>query len=495
MQAAIAMVACSNDSGTAPAPTPQVRVYDFATNTVVRSADFPLAGGRREVNIDHNIAISVTSSEPDWCHVVAVNATKSRSLYAIEVDANQYTPRTATVLVSGVDTEYSHQITVSQDGTNIPAPEPIVPPESIGMTRTAMELASQMYAGINIGNTLEAPGGETSWGNPRINEQYIKGLKAMGFNAVRIPCAWDSHIIDRASNTIDPLWLHRVAEVVSYCLSNDMFAFVNVHWDGGWLEEHITDGYNAELDAKQHRIWSQIAEALNMFDERLLFAGCNEPGYQDQSGVGADALEALLAYEQTFINAVRATGGNNALRCLIVQGPWTNIDKTTTVYTMPTDWVEGRLFVEVHFYDPYQFCMMQNDEYWSNVFWYWGAPNHVDGSAHNANFGEEDYVASQFAKMKASYVDKGIPVIVGEYSTQIQTAENRSDKNEEFLTEVHKASRAYWNEVVTREAKNNGCVPFYWETGGEINRYDGSVRNQYAIDGIMRGALAGKYPY
>ena len=136
---------------------------------------------------------------------------------------------------------------------------------------------------------------------------------------------------------IDAAWLDRVSEVVGYCVANDMYAIVNIHWDGGWLEESITHGYSSEIDA-------------------------------------------ILKYEQTFIDAVRATGGNNASRCLIVQGPYTNIDKTVNDYTMPKDEVPDRLMVEVHFYDPYQFTMMNHDETWSNVFLYWGKDNHVSGS-------------------------------------------------------------------------------------------------------------------
>lgn len=357
----------------------------------------------------------------------------------------------------------------------------------VGMKSDAKTLASKMYAGINIGNTMEVPGGETGWGNPKVSKNYIDGLKAMGFNSVRIPCAWDSHIVNQSTHEIDAVWLDRVSEVVGYCVANDMYAIVNIHWDGGWLEESIIDGYKSEVDAKQKALWTQIATKLNVYDEHLLFAGCNEPGQQAQDKVDADAIDALLAYEQTFVDAVRATGGNNATRCLVVQGPYTNIDKTVKDYKMPTDKVPDRLMVEVHFYDPYQFSMMEKDADWGKVFWYWGAENHVNGSEHNATSSEESYVQEQFRKMKTNYVDKGIPVILGEYSVMKRTVNENQ--------EAHDKSRAYWNEVVTREAKNHGIVPFHWETGSEVNRNTGVVTDRYVIDGIMKGAKAGQYPY
>ena len=179
---------------------------------------------------------------------------------------------------------------------------------------------------------------------------------------------------------------------------------------------------------------------------------------------------------------------------------YTNIDKTVNDYTMPKDEVPDRLMVEVHFYDPYQFTMMNHDETWSNVFLYWGKDNHVSGSIHNATGYEEDYVKQQFQKMKTAYADKGIPVIVGEYSAMKRAKEDKIEGTSELAypdidQEMHNKSRSYWNEVVTREAKNHGCVPFYWETGGDMNRGTGTAKEAYAIEGIMKGAAAGQYPY
>ncbi|MCD8207883.1 MAG: cellulase family glycosylhydrolase, partial [Bacteroidales bacterium] len=128
------------------------------------------------------------------------------------------------------------------------------------MASDAKTLISKIYAGVNIGNTMEVPGGETGWGNPRVNKTYVDGLSTMGFNAVRIPCAWDSYIINDATYEIDPTWMERVSEVVGYCLDNDMYVIVNIHWDGGWLEDNIKQGYNESINAKQKALWTQIAD-------------------------------------------------------------------------------------------------------------------------------------------------------------------------------------------------------------------------------------------
>lgn len=425
-----------------------------------------------------NVSVNIDAAATSWIkQVIETRAAMQEKSLRFNISPNYGAERTGIITVTLG--ELSESITVTQAQNSLP---------DAGMESDAQTLATKIFAGINIGNTLEAPDGETAWGNPSVSKSYVDGLKALGFNAVRIPCAWNSHIIDQTTNEIDPAWLERVNEVVGYCVSNEMYAIVNIHWDGGWLENNVANGYDSQIDDKQRTLWTQIANKLNSYDEHLLFAGCNEPGSED---MGTAGLDALTRYEQTFIDAVRATGGNNALRCLIVQGPYTNIERTVNDYTLPTDNVSDRLMVEIHYYDPYQFCLMEADADWGKTFWYWGADNHVAGSEHNSTWGEETYVQEQFAKLKTAFVDRGIPVVMGEYSATKRTINENTADNQE----LHNQSRAYWNEVITREAKNHGCIPFYWETGTDVDRYTGAAKEAYAIEGIMKGASAGNYPY
>ena len=362
--------------------------------------------------------------------------------------------------------------------------------------RTAKEIASDMYAGINIGNTMECPGKEGAWSMP-VNETYVAALAAMGFNAVRIPCAWDSHASD---GVIDAAWLDRVDEVVGYVVGNGMYAILNIHWDGGWLENSLKyDGYLESVDSKQRAYWTQIAEKLNHYDQRVLFAAMNEPnvgdGKKDYEGKQTVAknvsIDAIMRYQKTMLDAVRSTGGNNLDRVLVMQVPETNIETGTEGYFhMPDDAVADRLMVEAHFYAPYNFNMMEKDESWGKYFWYWGKENHVEGSDRNSTWGEEDYVKAQFQMMKKHFIDKGIPGITGEYCV---CANRENDPGVD--KDKWKASARLWNKVVTEESKNAGMVPFFWETGGDINRADGSVIRSFQLDGVLEGASQGKYPF
>jgi endoglucanase len=134
-----------------------------------------------------------------------------------------------------------------------------LPPDSTEMSSNAWEIAAQMGLGWNIGNTLEATGGETAWGNPQVTKKLIDEVKKNGFNSIRIPCAWDQYTTSSKTVKIKESWFKRVQEVVDYCIENDMYVILNIHWDGGWLENNCTPDKQVENNAKQQALWEQIA--------------------------------------------------------------------------------------------------------------------------------------------------------------------------------------------------------------------------------------------
>ena len=354
---------------------------------------------------------------------------------------------------------------------------------------TAEQIASDMYAGVNIGNTMECPNGEGDWTMP-VNKDYVATIATLGFNAVRIPCAWDSHAAD---GVIDSAWLDRVDEVIGWVIESGMHVILNVHWDGGWIEvDPCLNGYDEAADAKFRSYWTQIAEKLNHYDQRLLFAALNEPQVDKTSDeTKKRSIDAIMKYEQTMLDAVRSTGGNNLDRVLVMPAPVTDIELATEGYfQMPKDVVPDRLMVEAHFYGPYNFNMMTKDEDWGKYAWYWGKQNFVEGSDRNSTWGDEAWIREQFQRMKTAFTDKGIPGITGEYSVcAIRDEDPGIDKNK-WRTSVR-----CWNKTVTEESKNAGLVPFYWETGQDICRIDGTVDRYYQLQGVLEGAALGKYPF
>ena len=346
---------------------------------------------------------------------------------------------------------------------------------------TAQQVASQIKVGWNIGNTLEAPCGETCWGNPMVSQQLINSVKAAGFNAVRIPCAWDSH---QTNGVIHASWLARVKQVVDYCVNNNMYAILNIHWDGGWLEEHPLYSHQNSVNAKQSSYWTQIANYFKNYNERLLFAGTNEVR-ADYNNPTSEHINVQQSYLQTFINAVRATGGNNSTRTLVVQTYNTNAWHGIDHFWLPSDPASNRLIVEIHNYDPFDFTLNPNSS-----CLYWGSPF---PSQSACNWAQEAYIDDYYSQVKAEWVDKGIPVIVGEFAANMRSSLPGSQRT------THIAAREYYINYVTKAAYQRGIKSFYWDIGtninaaGIFNRNTGGIIDQGILNAIMT-AVAGTPP-
>ena len=125
-----------------------------------------------------------------------------------------------------------------------------LPANATGMASTAAAIASRIKLGINIGNTLEAIGGETFWGNPMITQELVDKYKASGFDAIRLPCSWNQYS-DATTAKITDAWLNRVKDVVQYCINANLYVLLNIHWDGGWLENNVTPEKKDANVAKQ----------------------------------------------------------------------------------------------------------------------------------------------------------------------------------------------------------------------------------------------------
>ena len=344
---------------------------------------------------------------------------------------------------------------------------------------TAKQLASKMKVGWNLGNTLECPSGETGWGGAITTQRLIDSVKLAGFNTVRLPVAWFTHS-DTVKNVIQDAWLSRVREVINYCIKDSMYVVLNIHWDSGWLEKHINVADSARVNARQKAYWTQIANYFKYYGDHLLFASANEPDASNATG-----MAVLLSYHQTFVNAVRSTGGNNATRTLIVQGPQTNIDLSYSLMTkLPVDPTPDRIMVEVHYYTPPNFCILSEDATWGKMFYYWGKDNHsTTDVARNATWGEESDVEKYLNKMKTKYVDNGIPVIIGEYAAVKRTLSSPSDQA------LHLASYYYFNKYVTKSMISKGIIPYCWDINmGMFNRSTGKLLDPALRNAIMQGA-------
>ena len=357
------------------------------------------------------------------------------------------------------------------------------------------QIVEAMGPGWNLGNQLESVTDnvpeETNWGNPVITEKLIQSVKAAGFKSIRIPVSYFAKIDDDKDYTIDSKWLDRVQEVVNYCITNDLYAVINIHGDGyntidgGWL---LCNGKNqTEIKKKYKKVWKQIAERFKNYDEHLLFESMNEEFDGSYSEPNKEYYQNINDYNQIFVDTVRKTGDNNTKRWLIIPGWNTNIDYTAGDYgfKLPTDQYrnksidkeEQRIMISVHYYSPWDFCGGENC-----VITQWG--NEADDPSKTSTTCDETYMKNQLNLMKTTFADKGYPVFIGEYGSINKTS---YDSENEYY-------RAYFARKLCQLSRKNGCIPMYWDNGyngvhgfGLFDRTTCEITQPVIIDAIMEG--------
>lgn len=241
-------------------------------------------------------------------------------------------------------------------------------------------------------------------------------------------------------------------------MGNDLYAIINIHGDGyytvdkSWLL--CVDDNQDEIKEKYEKVWAQIADRFKDYDEHLIFESMNEEFDNTYGKPNAEGYKNINAYNQIFVDTVRKTGSNNEKRWLLLPGWNTNIEYTAGDYgfVIPEDKYctssENRIMISVHYYDPYNFTL---DENMTSAKTQWGkyAVENFD------NWGQEDYVDSTMKKLNDVFVSKGYPVVIGEMGVQ----------NKAHISDTFGGFRCYWTEYVVKAAKNNGCVPVYWDNG------------------------------
>ena len=347
----------------------------------------------------------------------------------------------------------------------------------------AQTWCKNVVMGWNLGNSLEAEGTETSWGNPATTADMIKSIKGEGFNAVRIPVRWGQHC-DMSTMTIDEKWLSRVKEIVDWCLAEDMYVIINTHHDL-WLEHYPTNAKKTELNEKLGKLWTNIATAFADYDGRLAFAGLNEVNAEGNWGLTPtqENYDVTNSFNQTFVDAVRATGGNNALRNLIVQSYRCNPTMGLTNLVVPTDPTPNRLSVEFHYYDPYSYCSGAAGSY--N---YWGIAFSDKGTV--TPDGNEKSLANFFLTIREKWWEQGLGVVIGEYgcSCHYTTADKATQE----------ANMQYYMKCLVSEARKNGFAAFVWDNNAYGNgsekfgifdrKNNMKVRTPFFLDGIKEGS-------
>lgn len=277
---------------------------------------------------------------------------------------------------------------------------------------SSSDMAKEMGLGLNLGNTMESfwsastkkytnsrmigsntpQDYERCWGAVVTTQEAIDGMYRAGFNHVRIPVYWGNMMLEDGTMTINEEYFNRVEEIINYCLNNKLYVVINIHHFDGHIITNFNQSETLEIMAV---LWTQIAERYKEYSDYLIFEGYNESlgEKREEDNYSQDEkYDYVNALNKVFVDSVRATGGNNARRMLIVSGYWTNIDLTTDPrYIIPTDIIDDRIMVSVHYPD--------NAYYWME------------------KIGGEDwlnYAIAQCDLLKEAFTDKGYTVYLGE---------------------------------------------------------------------------------
>jgi endoglucanase len=300
--------------------------------------------------------------------------------------------------------------------------------------RTAADVVKEMGQGWNLGNTLDAYGNtanpladETQWGNPKTTKALVDAVRKAGFTTMRVPVSWDDHMSGNA-RTIDPAWLDRVEEVLRYALDDGMTVIVNIHHNNGW--EAPTQANEAGAKDTLAKLWTQIATRLRGYDHHLVFEVMNEPrvapnGVDDWVGK-AEYYDVLNRLNAAALAAIRATGGNNARRLVMIPTYAAAPDAQLDALVLPAD---PMIALSSHAYRPWNFA---GDQKGTSVF---------------AGQAELDQL---FARLNTKFVAKGIPVVIGEWAS--------TDKG-------NAAERVQHAAYFVKGARGYGIPTVWWDNG------------------------------
>lgn len=314
-------------------------------------------------------------------------------------------------------------------------------PESEGLS-----FVKKLKLGWNLGNTLDAnkrtseeSASETAWGAPMTTEEMIKAIKNAGFNTLRLPVTWHTHMDENYK--ITEYWMGRVKEVVDYAYNNGMYVILNIHHDTDI--KYYYPSYDTLDNTKKYskEVWTQICETFKDYDERLIFESINEPrliGTSNEwwvdtnSDLGKEVIDCIMQVNQEFVDIVRASGGNNDKRYLMAPSYCASpAFACADSFSLPDDPAD-RIIASVHAYEPYDFAL--SDKMEASKF----DPERMGRLIDKVMDGLYD-----------KFTSKGIPVVIGEFGSR--------NKNEN--TESRIAHAGYY--VASARAAGISCV--WWD--------------------------------
>jgi endoglucanase len=314
-----------------------------------------------------------------------------------------------------------------------------------------------MQPGWNLGNTLDAIPTETSWGNPPVTQALIQQIAAEGFRSIRLPVTWTNHTGPAPDYRIDSPWMDRVQQVVDWSLEAGLYVMINVHHDS-WQWAKYMPIRHAAVRARFDALWVQIADRFKDYPAQLHFESINEPQFEGVDD--ATCWELLDELNTSFHRIVRASGGGNATRPLVLPTLHTNagqphLDALNATLAKLDD---PNLIATIHFYG------------------YWPFSVNVAGSTRFDAPTVHDII-TQVDAAHATFVARGVPVVVGEFGLIAFDTNMAAVQRDEMLK---------FFEYFTHYAHAKGLTHQWWDNGQHLDRATYQWRDPALFETIMQ---------
>jgi endoglucanase len=322
---------------------------------------------------------------------------------------------------------------------------------------TVADIAADMQPGWNLGNTFDSTGSdETSWGNPRVTEDFLDQIRAQGFNSIRIPVTWSAHQGGAPDHTIEQAYLDRVEEVVGWALDDGFYVMINIHHDSWQWVNTMPTNHDAVLD-RYSDTWTQIADRFRDTDARLQFESVNEPQFANSSGEAAE-LELLAELNRVFHEIVRGSGGVNATRPLVLP----------TLHTGSDPALLDALAAEIAALDdPNLIATVHNYGFW---------PFSVNIAGYTRfNAEVQQNLTDQFDLVHSAFTARGVPVVIGEYGLL---------GFDRHTGTVEQGEKLKFFEYFGYAARQRGFTTMLWDNGQHFDRTAYTWRDQALFDQI-----------
>ena len=474
------------------------------------SLEFTADGGEQTFTVTASEQLFIVPGDTWLTYSKGVKSSDHKTVVTITADKNNATKarQTRISVVAGDEKKY---VEVSQEAGeetggngNNPGGGAVVPEDN---GNAAWQMATRLGIGWNLGNHFDAHSngvsGETLWGNPKATAATFSKVKAAGFNTVRIPVTWMGHVGDAPDYKIEEAWLDRVAEVVGYAEAAGLNVIINMHHDGSdskyWLNilgASRNEAVHQQIMEQIAAMWGQIADKFKDKGDFLIFESFNEIhdgswGWGTNRTDGGKQYQCLNEWNQVFVDAVRASGGNNADRILGVPAYCTNVDIAIESFVMPEDTAEGRMMLSVHCYDPSEYTLTAKYSEWGHT---------ADASAKAPGDNEAD-LKKVFEKIYVNYVSKGIPVYMGEFGCVNRATGRQQSFQQYYLKYYSKLAKTYGVPAILWDngAKGAGnekhafidhatgeyCTP---EAKAAVQAFVSSYTNTLTLDDVYRNA-------